>query len=420
MQGVMILSDDEFRDEAVAEDAAGEAEQNMKKGPWTAAEDAILEEYVNKYGEGNWNSVQKNCGLRRCGKSCRLRWANHLRPNLKKGAFSQEEEHIIVQLHAKLGNKWARMASLLPGRTDNEIKNFWNTRTKRRQRSGLPIYPAELEEEASVHHLHQNQQYHNALPPHQSSFSFSSLLSSPSNTPHNLNGHLYSSDDSDPTYDMGLPLLPTAVSLNGFNYSGGGKMTEISSTLSEAPPSSYSTGGGDFHGLMGGSTIGPGRVDYHEVAPLSPSTEENSGLLEAVLMESQALSRSDKRKRKCNDSSAGRKRFISKRKRIAEEKDKDINNEQLESDGKNNNNEKKTSSVRDNNDPMEMSSMDDDLFSLLNNFPSEMPVPEWYRRGEIQAVEVENQQNDSLGQPDQQFAWTLGTCSWSNNLPSIC
>ncbi|KAI9121207.1 hypothetical protein K1719_008240 [Acacia pycnantha] len=85
-------------------------------------------------------------------------------------------------------------------------------------------------------------------------------------------------------------------------------------------------------------TIGPAGVDNHEVAPLSSSTEGNSGLLEAVLMESQALSRSDKRKCKSNDSSAGRKHFISKRKHIAEEKDKDINNEQLESDGKNNNN----------------------------------------------------------------------------------
>lgn len=84
---------------------------SMKKGPWTPAEDSMLNEYVNKYGEGNWNSVQKNSELLRCGKSCRLRWANHLRPNLKKGAFSQEEERIIIDLHAKLGNKWARMAA---------------------------------------------------------------------------------------------------------------------------------------------------------------------------------------------------------------------------------------------------------------------------------------------------------------------
>ncbi|KAI3797893.1 hypothetical protein L1987_33157 [Smallanthus sonchifolius] len=116
----------------------------LKKGPWTSAEDAILVDYVNKHGEGNWNAVQKHSGLYRCGKSCRLRWANHLRPDLKKGAFTPEEERRIIELHAKMGNKWARMAVELPGRTDNEIKNFWNTRTKRRQRAGLPIYPPDI------------------------------------------------------------------------------------------------------------------------------------------------------------------------------------------------------------------------------------------------------------------------------------
>ncbi|XWS65421.1 hypothetical protein CRYUN_Cryun05aG0111300 [Craigia yunnanensis] len=116
----------------------------LKKGPWTSSEDAILIDYVKKHGEGNWNAVQKHSGLFRCGKSCRLRWANHLRPNLKKGAFTQEEEQLIIELHAKMGNKWARMAAHLPGRTDNEIKNYWNTRIKRRQRAGLPLYPPEV------------------------------------------------------------------------------------------------------------------------------------------------------------------------------------------------------------------------------------------------------------------------------------
>ena len=92
-------------------DGGGSRDGGLKKGPWTAAEDAILMEYVRKHGEGNWNAVQKNTGLARCGKSCRLRWANHLRPNLKKGAFSPDEELLILRLHAQLGNKWARMAA---------------------------------------------------------------------------------------------------------------------------------------------------------------------------------------------------------------------------------------------------------------------------------------------------------------------
>lgn len=83
----------------------------LKKGPWTAAEDAVLLEYVKRQGEGNWNAVQKNSGLQRCGKSCRLRWANHLRPFLKKGPFTPDEEKTIIDLHSKIGNKWARMAA---------------------------------------------------------------------------------------------------------------------------------------------------------------------------------------------------------------------------------------------------------------------------------------------------------------------
>ncbi|TYH20618.1 hypothetical protein ES288_A05G444500v1 [Gossypium darwinii] len=123
----------------------GMLSKNRKELPLIDDADyAILIDYVKKHGEGNWNAVQKHSGLFRCGKSCRLRWANHLRPNLKKGAFTREEEHLIIELHAKMGNKWARMAANLPGRTDNEIKNYWNTRIKRRQRAGLPLYPPEV------------------------------------------------------------------------------------------------------------------------------------------------------------------------------------------------------------------------------------------------------------------------------------
>ncbi|XP_072993465.1 transcription factor GAMYB-like [Typha latifolia] len=131
-------------DEASSGGSVAGGDTALKKGPWTSAEDAILVDYVNKHGEGNWNAVQKHSGLLRCGKSCRLRWANHLKPNLKKGAFTREEEKKIIELHAKMGNKWARMASLLPGRTDNEIKNYWNTRRKRCLRAGLPIYPDDV------------------------------------------------------------------------------------------------------------------------------------------------------------------------------------------------------------------------------------------------------------------------------------
>lgn len=107
-----IPSNDEILSPLIDEDSGGNSSgAALKKGPWTSAEDAVLIEYVKKHGEGNWNAVQKHSGLSRCGKSCRLRWANHLRPNLKKGAFTAEEEHTIIELHAKMGNKWARMAA---------------------------------------------------------------------------------------------------------------------------------------------------------------------------------------------------------------------------------------------------------------------------------------------------------------------
>ncbi|KAL9234840.1 hypothetical protein vseg_009663 [Gypsophila vaccaria] len=140
--------------EEVSCDESSPGGRHLKKGPWTSAEDSILVEYVTKHGEGNWNAVQKHSGLSRCGKSCRLRWANHLRPDLKKGAITPEEEERIIELHAKMGNKWARMAVELPGRTDNEIKNYWNTRIKRLQRAGLPIYPPDIR----IHALSESEQ----------------------------------------------------------------------------------------------------------------------------------------------------------------------------------------------------------------------------------------------------------------------
>ncbi|KAK7263603.1 hypothetical protein RJT34_31196 [Clitoria ternatea] len=105
---------------------------SLKKGPWTPEEDLQLINYIHLHGPANWRTLPKNAGLRRCGKSCRLRWANYLRPDIKRGRFSLEEEDIIIQLHSVLGNKWSAIAGRLPGRTDNEIKNYWNTHIRKR------------------------------------------------------------------------------------------------------------------------------------------------------------------------------------------------------------------------------------------------------------------------------------------------
>ncbi|CAM0909430.1 unnamed protein product [Alopecurus aequalis] len=126
----------------------------LKKGPWTPAEDRLLVDHVRRHGEGGWNAVRRETGLQRCGKSCRLRWANHLRPNLRKGPFSPDEERLILRLHGLLGNKWARISSHLPGRTDNEVKNYWNTRLKRRQRAGQSLYPPDVEREIAILRAH--------------------------------------------------------------------------------------------------------------------------------------------------------------------------------------------------------------------------------------------------------------------------
>ncbi|KAG8387023.1 hypothetical protein BUALT_Bualt03G0210000 [Buddleja alternifolia] len=415
----------------------------LKKGPWTTSEDMMLVDYVRKHGEGNWNAVQRNSGLMRCGKSCRLRWANHLRPNLKKGAFTADEEQLIVDLHAKIGNKWARMAAQLPGRTDNEIKNYWNTRLKRRHRAGLPIYPQEHHQEQPV----------NSPPPPPSS-SFSSLLASshpPNPNPLNffdtfnyqssiinpshktqylnpqlklyrgnngslalsLNNSSFSSPVAPAFFNQGLEnplsLTPSLFQYNsvGFGINSGPGMGVLGLPSIQSSPA-----GSSSEVVMANSSDG-------EVEP-GFSRRNNSGLLEDLLEESQALACAEK---------PDEDTFIAVDGNHVHEKAAFEFGHGNDNSG--NNYEGKEAKAP--GEGVNITAMDDDLLNLLDNFPLSVPIPDWDEGNGSEAPILTNGTNDAIeSQPNaSQYNpvaassgttnqdWNnFGSCLW-NNMPSI-
>ncbi|BAT90227.1 hypothetical protein LR48_Vigan08g124900 [Vigna angularis] len=112
----------------------------LRKGAWSPDEDTKLVAYITRYGHWNWSQLPRFAGLARSGKSCRLRWMNYLRPNVKRGNFTPQQEECIIRIHAERGNKWSAIAAELPGRTDLEVKNHWHTTLRKRsQEEALAI-----------------------------------------------------------------------------------------------------------------------------------------------------------------------------------------------------------------------------------------------------------------------------------------
>ncbi|KAH9603512.1 hypothetical protein KSS87_004728 [Heliosperma pusillum] len=186
--------------------------ENVKRGPWSPEEDAKLKAYIDNYGTGNnWIALPQkigkliimcslsilflytfakscklclNClGLKRCGKSCRLRWLNYLRPNIKHGGFTDEEDNIILSLYISIGSRWSIIAAQLPGRTDNDIKNYWNTRLKKKllgrrkqQQGGIDIDGSKEEvptlSNSALDRLQLHMQLQSQQTTHQNSFSY--------------------------------------------------------------------------------------------------------------------------------------------------------------------------------------------------------------------------------------------------------
>nr|WLF77577.1 R2R3-MYB transcription factor 10-like protein [Fragaria x ananassa] len=109
----------------------------VRKGSWTKEEDHLLRNYIEKHGEGRWHKVPLQAGLNRCRKSCRIRWLNYLKPNIKRGDFEEDEVDLMIRLRKLLGNRWSLIAGRLPGRTSNDVKNYWSARRRKNINFGI-------------------------------------------------------------------------------------------------------------------------------------------------------------------------------------------------------------------------------------------------------------------------------------------
>ncbi|XP_075490659.1 uncharacterized protein LOC142529130 [Primulina tabacum] len=185
---------------------------NVKKGPWSPEEDAKLKEYIEKHGTGgNWISLPLKADLRRCGKSCRLRWLNYLRPNIRHGEFSDDEDRVICSLFASIGSRWSIIAAQLPGRTDNDIKNYWNTKLKKKILLGASK-SYQLLSKININPIQRNPSISSPYPSLETPFEYGKITTYPTNISEDIKVF---SDGTDPI----SPTFPTTVSSNPTTHS---------------------------------------------------------------------------------------------------------------------------------------------------------------------------------------------------------
>ncbi|KAK3139220.1 hypothetical protein QOZ80_5AG0379750 [Eleusine coracana subsp. coracana] len=237
----------------------------IKKGPWTPEEDIILVSYIQEHGPGNWRSVPINTGLMRCSKSCRLRWTNYLRPGIRRGNFTPHEEGIIVHLQSLLGNRWAAIASYLPQRTDNDIKNYWNTHLKKK-----------LKKHQAIGAIF-------APPPPPPSSDLSSSTTLPALTGHGADHHMIITNNNPLSKDNYTPRSSSCSNPGDVTHQliAGRRSSPFIDAESGSSPSSYASSMDNISKLLDDfmKSTTPPQNDVVDIKPLLLATEISHPLL---------------------------------------------------------------------------------------------------------------------------------------------
>ncbi|RLN22626.1 myb-related protein Zm38-like [Panicum miliaceum] len=251
----------------------------VKRGPWSQEEDAILRSFVERFGNaGNWIALPQKAGLKRCGKSCRLRWLNYLRPELRHGGFTDEEDNLILSLYGEIGSKWSVIASRLPGRTDNDVKNYWNTKLKKRflasTRQGRPPPPPASDDDSAT--AADSQSQHDEPPPPTPPPALANLDDA-SDT-----GAAAVDDDalllkSEQLYAELVGLIEQQSSWLTTTTTGPPSTREASSSAAATPSSSSGTSPKTGSSSSGScATVWPTSMDVHDTTLLSESSSSSS------------------------------------------------------------------------------------------------------------------------------------------------